>query len=70
MAAAMQPSRSALQSRVFFEYMGKTGMTVTGPVTGKRYRFEGSGSRVEVDLRDRRPLAAVPQLRQCVPGWL
>jgi len=53
---------------VFFEYMGKTGMTVTGPVTGRRYRFEGSGARVEVDLRDRRSLAAVPQLRQWLPG--
>jgi hypothetical protein len=54
---------------VFFEYVGKTGMTVTGPVSGKRYRFERAGSRVEVDLRDRRSLAGVPQLRQWLPGW-
>jgi hypothetical protein len=51
-------------TRVFFEYLGNTGMTVVGPVTGKRYRFDRPGAKLEVDLRDRRPLAAVPHLRQ------
>ena len=39
-------------------------MTVTGPVTGARYRFPMSGSRVAVDLRDRKSVAAIPQLVQ------
>jgi hypothetical protein len=52
------------QSRVFFEYVGRTGLTVVGPVTGKRYRFDRPGARLEVDLKDRRSIAAVPHLRQ------
>ncbi len=48
----------------FFEYIGKTGLTVIGPITGKRYRFEWPGSIVEVDLRDRPSLAKVPHLRE------
>jgi len=57
-----------LQSRVFFEYAGHTALTVIGPATGKYYRFNRPGSRLEVDLRDRRSLASVPQLRQLGPG--
>ena len=57
---AQQP----LQSRVFFEYVGRTGLTVIGPATGKPYRFERAGARVEIDLRDRPGLTAVPNLRQ------
>lgn len=56
--------QAGVYDRVIFEYVGDTGMTVVGPVTGKRYRFDRPGARVEVDLRDRRPLTAVPRLRQ------
>ena len=56
------------QSRVFFEYVGRTGLTVIGPASGRRYRFERPGARLEVDLKDRRSLAQVPHLRQVVPG--
>jgi hypothetical protein len=38
--------------------------TVVGPVTGRRYRFERVGARVEIDPRDRRGLSAAPELRQ------
>lgn len=58
-----KPERT-LRDRVYFKYMGRTGMTVIGPVTGKRYRFEGPGSVAEVDLRDRRSVAALPNLQQ------
>ena len=58
-ARARQPITLA-----YFEYRGKTAMTVTGPVTGARYRFPMSGSRVAVDLRDRKSVAAIPQLVQ------
>ena len=52
------------QSVVYFEYLGRTGMTVQGPVSGQSYRFDRYGARVAVDLRDRPALAAVPHLRQ------
>ena len=49
---------------VYFEYVGPTGLTVQGPRTGKRYRFDGHGARVAVDIRDKGALAGVPRLRQ------
>jgi hypothetical protein len=39
-------------------------MTVIGPVTKAVYRFNASGHRVMVDLRDRQSLAAIPQLTE------
>jgi hypothetical protein len=47
-----------------FEYVGTTGLTVVGPVTRKRYRFESHGSRVAIDPRDAPSMAAVPHLRR------
>ena len=64
-----RPSRPGpLQSRVFFEYVGQTALTVVGRATGKQYRFERRGARLEVDLRDRLSMTAVPHLRQLAPG--
>ncbi len=51
-------------SVAYFEYTGKTAMTVTGPVSGMTYRFATPGSRVAVDLRDQKRVAAVPGLVQ------
>jgi hypothetical protein len=65
---ALPQPQQALQSRVFFEYMGRTGMTVIGRATGKQYRFDRPGARLEVDLRDRSSMAAVPNVRQLSPG--
>jgi hypothetical protein len=48
----------------YFEYTGKTAMTVVGPVSGVRYRFPATGARLAVDLRDRASLAAVRGLVQ------
>ncbi len=47
-----------------FEYVGRTGLTVRGRATGRQYRFDRPGSRVQVDPRDRSSVAAVPFLRQ------
>ena len=47
-----------------FEYTGQTALTVLSPITGKRYRFERPGARIEADPRDRSLLASVPTLRQ------
>jgi hypothetical protein len=51
-------------SQAWFQYLGKTGLTVLGPRTGTRYRFDGPGTVVAVDLRDWRALTAVSILRQ------
>ena len=56
------PSSPQLQAAVWFVYGGKTGMTVVGPVSGRIYRFERPGARVNVDPRDRFLLASIPQL--------
>jgi hypothetical protein len=48
----------------YFQYLGKTGVTVIAPRTRKRYRFDRTGAVVAVDPRDQRALAAVPTLRQ------
>ena len=56
------PAGRRLRFSVRFRYAGATGMTVQAPVSGKRYRFDRPGAVVEVDLRDRRALAAVPGL--------
>jgi hypothetical protein len=49
---------------VRFTYVGTTGITVSGPVSGLRYRFDRPAAIVEVDPRDRKMLASLPQLRQ------
>jgi hypothetical protein len=51
-------------TNVYFEYVGATGMSVRGPVSGRRYRFETPGSRLVVDPRDKASMAAIPNLRQ------
>jgi len=57
--ASPQPPRS-----VSFVYVGNTAMSVQGPVSGRNYRFERPGARVEVDPRDRILLASLRQLKQ------
>jgi len=59
-------SQPARRYSVVFEYVGDTGMTVVGPASGRRYRFDRRGARVVVDPRDRPGLARVPRLREIV----
>jgi hypothetical protein len=47
-----------------FQYIGKTRLTVIGPVTRQRYDFDRSGVRVTVDPRDGNSLATVPTLKR------
>jgi hypothetical protein len=47
-----------------FEYIGRTGLTVIGPLTGQRYRFARTGARLQVDGRDSYGLATVPLLKR------
>lgn len=69
---AARPRRSPATERaeparrrpaVYFEYTGRTGLTVFGPISGKRYRFNGNGAVVAVDPRDEPSVRAVPKLR-------
>ena len=62
--AQTRPARAARprSNAVYFEYTGKTAMTVMGPVTGATYRFATPGSRAAVDFRDWKQVAAVPGL--------
>jgi hypothetical protein len=46
------------------QYVGRTALTVVGPATGKRYRFDTPGAVMAVELPDRASLAALPLLRQ------
>lgn len=51
------------RAEVVFEYVGGTAMTVVGPVTGRRYRFAGFGTRAQVDVLDAPSVAVVPNVR-------
>jgi hypothetical protein len=56
--------RTTPLSLVYFVYVGKTAMTVTGPLTGRRYRFPKPGIKIAVDGDDAPSLALVPNLQQ------
>ncbi len=49
---------------VSVEYTGYTGLTVTGTITGNKYRFSGTGDIQLVDYRDAGGLMAIPVLKK------
>ncbi len=49
---------------VEYEYIGRTGLNLIGPITGKFYRFDRPGARLLIDPRDKPGLINVPLLRQ------
>jgi len=61
--AGTPPSPTTSRMRPSFEYVGATALTVIGPASGLRYRFERGGARLAVDPRDRAALERVPLLR-------
>jgi hypothetical protein len=69
--SGMQPPRTvpglARPPGVTFEYVGRTRLIVTGPVTGRQYRFDRPGSQLEVDPRDSTSIARIPLLRKGGP---
>ncbi|MGB8191743.1 MAG: hypothetical protein WCF67_07490 [Chitinophagaceae bacterium] len=52
-----------LQDSVYFEYTGKTALSITGNITGYKYRFTAPGNVQEVDYRDSGSMMAVPVLK-------
>ena len=61
------PAPSHVPSGATFENIGRTGLTVVGPVTGRRYHFAGTGARVTVDPRDRASVSTLSALRPVRP---
>lgn len=59
--AQPQPESDPL---VYFQYLGATGLTLIGPTSRKRYRFDSPGAVLVVDPRDKRALTGVSVLRQ------
>jgi|HubBroStandDraft_5_1064220.scaffolds.fasta_scaffold02591_5 hypothetical protein len=57
------PGNSGFQSGSTLQYLGRTALTVVGPITGARYRFDRPGSQLRVDPRDRPALLRVPVLK-------
>ncbi len=48
----------------YFEYIGKTALSVIGNRTGKNYRFSFSGDKQIIDYRDVADMLAVPILHK------
>ena len=49
---------------VLYEYTGATAMTVSGSISGQRYRFGAPGSRLQIDPRDASSFVGLPNLRR------
>lgn len=58
------PAPTARPTLAVFRYEGNVPITVVGPVTGAKYRFESLGAELAVDMRDRYAVRKVPRLRE------
>jgi hypothetical protein len=59
----VMPTSRTLSAK-YFEYVGHTGLTVVGPITGRSYRFSHSGAILAIDERDSPSMVGVPNLRR------
>lgn len=64
--ASKQPRRPNSRS-VLYQYNGATAMTVVGPLSGRRYRFDQPGAIVQVDSRDVPSMVGLPHLHRRNP---
>lgn len=62
MPGMQQPKK--MWADVNFEYTGSSGLTITGGVTGKHYRFNQRGDIRLIDYRDASGMMAVPVLKK------
>lgn len=60
----MKTNRQPIWPDVNFEYTGKTALSITGNITGKRYRFAHPGDKQLVDYRDASGMRSVVVLRK------
>ncbi len=49
---------------VLFKYTGKTGLTITGSITRKNYRFNFPGDVQQIELSDAQGMNSVPVLQR------
>lgn len=63
-AAAATRRPGPASSAALYEYTGATGMTVMGPISGARYRFDRPGAKLQIDGRDVSSLTGLPNLRR------
>jgi hypothetical protein len=62
---AESPRHKRLGSNfALYEYVGSTAMTVTGSISGLKYRFGQPGAKVQVDRRDILSIVGLPNLRR------
>ena len=62
--AGMQPPLEKTGPAASFMYTGQSALTVTGTVTGKRYRFNAPGEQQLIDYRDAALMMPVPVLKR------
>jgi hypothetical protein len=62
--AIQETPTSKMWADVNYEYTGKSGLSVTGGITGKKYRFNYPGDVQLIDYRDAPVMAAVPHLKK------
>ena len=55
---------SKMPEDVPFEYTGQTGLSITGNITGKKYRFSNNNDIQLIDYRDAGGMMAIPVLRK------
>lgn len=61
---AAETSTVKIWPDVNFEYTGNSGLSVTGGVTGKKYRFNHPGDIQLIDYRDASGMMAIPVLKR------
>jgi hypothetical protein len=59
-----QPQQEKMWADVNFRYIGQSALTVTGTITGKRYRFSAAGEEQPIDYRDAASMMTVPVLKR------
>lgn len=59
-----EPQKRSMWPEAYFEYTGKTAMTVSGNISGKQYRFNNPGDKHMVDYRDASGMMKVPVLKR------
>jgi hypothetical protein len=52
------------KNTVLFQYTGKTGLTITGSVTRKTYRFNFSGDVKPIELSDVQSMTSISVLQR------
>ena len=66
--AAIYFEPEKMREDIYFEYTGETALSVTGSITGNKYRFSKKGAVQQIDYRDAGSMMAVPILKKVKAG--